>query len=158
MTNDKQCFDKILISGCFLGQKVRYNGIVKPLVSELLLSWQQQGRLISVCPEVIAGLPVPRPPAEIDPSTQQVMTIDNIDVTQQFNQGAQVALQLCQQYNIRFALLKESSPSCGSNSIYDGSFTQQKIIGAGVTTRLLRQHGIEVFSEDSIQALAALIK
>lgn len=150
-------FDKILISGCLLGERVRYNGKIKSLVNEQLNEWHQQGRFFSVCPEVVSGLPVPRPPAEIIPSTQQVITVDNIDVTRQFHQGAQQALQLCQQHNIRFALLKESSPSCGSSNIYDGTFSQQKIIGAGITTALLRQHGIKVFSENSIEELAELI-
>ncbi len=157
MTSSKQPFDKILISACFLGERVRYNAKIKALENELLNHWQQQGRLVSICPEVIAGLSVPRSPAEINNITKQVITCDGIDVTVSFNRGAQQALLLCQKQSIRFALLKESSPSCGSNSIYDGSFSQQKISGEGLTTRLLRQHGIEVFSEHSISELAQLI-
>jgi Uncharacterized conserved protein len=126
-------------------------------VSKLLQQWQEQGRLFSICPEVTSGLPVPRPPAEIDPTTKQVITIESIDVTKQFNQGAKLALSVCQQYNIQLALLKESSPSCGSNTIYDGTFRQQKIIGEGITTKLLREHGIRVFCEDSIEYLAEQI-
>lgn len=158
MVSNSQPLGKILISGCFLGQRVRYNGEIKPLINELLTLWQQQARLISICPEVISGLPVPRPPAEIDLISGKVITVEGDDVTDKFNRGAQQALTLCQQHNIKFALLKESSPSCGSNTIYDGSFSQQKIIGEGVTTRLLRQHGIKVYSEDSIEALAEQIK
>ncbi len=154
MTISEQPSKKILISACFLGERVRYNGVVKPLVNKLLQQWQQQGRLFSLCPEVISGLPVPRPAAEIDPITKQVITIESIDVTDQFDKGAKLALRLCQQHNIQLALLKESSPSCGSNTIYDGTFCQHKIIGEGVTTKLLREHGIRVFSEDSIEELA----
>lgn len=157
MMNSKKLMDKILISACFIGARVRYNGEIKSLENELLAQWQEQGRLVSICPEVIAGLPVPRPPAEIDASTNQVFTCDGFDVTTQFMRGAQLALSLCQKQSIRFALLKESSPSCGSNTIYDGSFSQKKISGAGLTTRLLRQHGIQVFCENSIKELAELI-
>ena len=157
MASNKQCFDKILISACFLGERVRYNGVVKSLVSQLLSQWQQQGRFISVCPEVMSGLPVPRPPAEINPKTKQVLTIESVDVSQQFEKGAQLALSLCQRHNIRFALLKESSPSCGSNTIYDGSFSQKIIVGEGITTKLLRQHGIKVFSELSLAQLELLL-
>ncbi|WP_222927957.1 DUF523 domain-containing protein [Colwellia ponticola] len=149
--------NKILVSACFLGDRVRYNGIVKTLEDKLLLQWQQQGRLISICPEVISGLPVPRPPAEINQTTKQVMTIDSVDVTEQFNEGAQKALLLCQRHNISFALLKESSPSCGSSSLYDGTFSQQKIKGEGVTTQLLRKNNIEVYSEVTIELLAKRI-
>jgi len=158
INSNKKCLGKILISACFLGERVRYNGEVKTLVNEQINSWQQQGRLISVCPEVIAGLPVPRPPAEIDPASKQIITSEDQVVTTQFNQGAEQALFLCQKYNISFALLKESSPSCGSNTIYDGSFSQKKIAGEGVTTTLLRRHGIQVFCEDSIEELASLIE
>jgi len=157
MMNSKKPMDKILISACFIGARVRYNGKIKALENELLAQWQEQGRLVSICPEVIAGLPVPRPPAEIDVSTNKVITCDGLDVTPQFMCGAQLALSLCQKQSIRFALLKESSPSCGSNTIYDGSFSQKKISGAGLTTRLLRQHGIQVFCENSITELAELI-
>jgi uncharacterized protein YbbK (DUF523 family) len=149
--------NKILISACFLGQRVRYNGEIKSLQDELLIQWQQEGRLISVCPEVISGLPVPRPAAEINQKSLQVITIESNNVTQQFELGAKKALELCHLHNIRFALLKESSPSCGSSNIYDGSFTQQKIAGQGKTTELLRTNGIQVFSEHSIKALAAVI-
>ena len=157
MNLDNESNDKILISACFLGKRVRYNGIVQTLENKLLQQWQQEGRLFSICPEVISGLPVPRPPAEIDQITKKVITIESIDVTQQFANGAEQALHLCQQHNIKFAVLKESSPSCGSNTIYDGSFTQKKIVGEGLTTQLLRQHGIKVFCEDSIEELAELI-
>jgi len=157
MGSSKQPLDKILISACFLGDRVRYNGKIKALENDLITQWQQQGRLISICPEVIAGLSVPRSPAEINASTKQVITSDGVDVTEQFNYGAKQALLLCQKQSIRFALLKESSPSCGSNTIYDGSFTQQKIAGEGLTTKLLRQHGIQVFCEHSIADLAKLI-
>jgi len=157
MASSKQPFDKILISACFLGDRVRYNGKIKGLDNELLDQWKQQGRLVSICPEVIAGLSVPRPPAEINLITKQVITCDGIDVTTPFNHGAQQALLLCQKQSIRFALLKESSPSCGSNTIYDGSFSQKKIVGEGLTTQLLRQHGIQVFCEHSIAELAELI-
>ena len=150
--------EKILVSACFLGQKVRYNGEVKPLINKYLSLWSEQNRLMAICPEVKGGLPVPRPPAEISQQTGQVITINNIDVTEQFSSGAQQALQLCLQYNIRFALLKESSPSCGSRTIYDGNFSQQKISGQGITAMLLQQNNIQVFSEDSIEALVLAMK
>jgi uncharacterized protein YbbK (DUF523 family) len=54
-------------------------------------------------------------------------------------------------------LLKESSPSCGSTTIDDGTFSQKKIAGVGLTTQILREHGIKVFSEDSIEVLVKLI-
>jgi uncharacterized protein YbbK (DUF523 family) len=150
-------FDKILISRCFLGQNVRYNSVVLTLTHPLIVSWQQQGRFIPICPEVSGGLSVPREPAERQQSSNMVITKSGINVSTQFNLGAQQALTLCQQHNIRFALLKESSPSCGSTLIYDGSFTNNKVLGQGITSELLTQHNIKVFTESTVETLEKLL-
>ena len=148
---------KILISACFLGCNVRYNAKVKSLSHSLIQTWHQQGRLLPFCPEVAGGLSVPRSPAELNLKTSRVINSDGADVTCEFELGAKQALDLCIKHNIRFALLKESSPSCGSKFIYDGSFTGNKITGQGVTTQLLRLHDIKVFSELTITQLAKAI-
>ncbi|MAE74268.1 MAG: purine-nucleoside phosphorylase, partial [Bdellovibrionaceae bacterium] len=56
---------KILFSACLLGQKVRYDGDDVLTDHPAIKEWTQKGLLISICPEVAGGLPVPRPPAEI---------------------------------------------------------------------------------------------
>ena len=144
---------KILVSACLLGEIVRYDGKKVAPLSSLLTLWHSQQRLISFCPEVGGGLSVPRLPAE-QQANGEIITISGINVSAAFQQGAQQALQLCVQHNIRFAVLKEFSPSCGSQTIYDGSFSGKKISGQGLTTQLLRQHNIEVFSEFTINKLA----
>ena len=150
-------FDKILLSRCFLGDNVRYNNERIPLTSPLIEQWLKEKRIIAICPEVAGGLPVLREPAEKQPNSEKVITISGFNVDKQFNDGAKQALALCKEHNIRFAVLKESSPSCGSTLIYDGSFTNKKIAGQGVTTTLLTQAGIRVFSENNILELAKLI-
>lgn len=149
--------EKILVSRCFLGENVRYNSKVITLNSPLLTLWQQQKRIIAICPEIAGGLPVPREPAEKQPNSEQITTITGEDVSAQFHFGAQQALSLCQQHSIRFAVLKESSPSCGSTLIYDGSFSNTKITGQGVTTKILTQAGVRVFSEDNLHELSKLL-
>jgi len=148
---------KILVSACFLGEKVRYDGKHKTLSHSIIQKWQSEGRLISVCPEVAGGLPVPRPAAEISNRNGKVITSQNLDVSVAFQHGADIALKLCNKHDIHYALLKESSPSCGSNTVYDGSFSGQKIPGEGKTTKLLRLHGIEVYSELTIEGLIEAI-
>lgn len=143
---------KILISACLLGDKVRYNGEIKLLDHPLLQTWQRQGRLVKVCPEVAGGLPVPRPAAEQQPDGR-VITVRGADVTTAFDLGAKSALALAQQQNIRLALLKARSPSCGSGQVYDGSFQSHLIAGDGVTAALLKQSGIAVFDETQLEAL-----
>lgn len=150
-------FDKILISRCFLGDNVRYNSKILSFKHPLLMLWQQQKRFINICPEVAGGLTVPREPAEMQYNSNEVITKSGINVSTQFNLGAQQALALCLQHKIRFALLKESSPSCGSTFIYDGSFTNKKITGQGITSKLLTQNGIKVFSENTLEVLEALL-
>jgi len=150
-------FDKILISSCFLGEKVRYNSETIKLLHPLITLWHQQKRFIGICPEMSGGLPVPREPAEQQPNSGKVITISGVDVSAQFNFGANKALTLCKSHNIRFAVLKESSPSCGSSFIYDGSFSNNKIEGHGVTSKLLTQAGIKVFSENNLQELENLL-
>ena len=80
------------------------------------------------------------------------------DNTEAFELGAREALRAAKLFNCRFALLKERSPSCGSNVIYDGSFTGRRIAGAGVTARLLAAEGIKVFSEEHIDELKEALK
>ena len=144
--------EKILVSRCLLGEAVRFDGQAKALRHPLLQLWQQQQRLIPFCPELAGGLPTPRPAAEIQ-SDGRVITCQGKDVSRAFNAGAKAALALCQKYRIRFALLKERSPSCATEWRYDGHFQGRLVRGEGVTTALLRQHGIAVFNENQLELL-----
>lgn len=149
---------KILISRCFLGEKVRYDGKGNLLNNTILHQWLSDGRLIAICPEVAGGLAIPRPAAEIQQGSNKVITRNGVDVTGAFLQGAKKALELCHQHDIRYALLKESSPSCGSQKIHNGHFENIKISGQGVCTQLLTANGIKVFSEENIEQLIAVIE
>ncbi|WP_199178766.1 DUF523 domain-containing protein [Enterovibrio norvegicus] len=157
--------EKVLISACLLGQNVRYDGNNLGLDS---LSFQRLSELVefvAICPEVSGGLPTPRTPAEIiqgvglDVIEQriQVITQTGEDVTDAFILGAQNALDLCKRNNIRAAVLTDSSPSCGSSKIYNGEFDGEKVAGHGVTTALLRQHGIAVFSQFELENIIEFV-
>jgi len=153
---------KILVSACLLGKPVRYNGRGLDVESSILQQWFTEGRIIVCCPEVDGGLPVPRPPAEIAggdgaavlAGTAAVMNRHGTDISTAFISGAQQALATCRQHGINIAVLAENSPSCGSGMIYDGRFGGTQISGAGVTTALLRAHGIRVFNQHEIPAAA----
>lgn len=156
--------DRILVSRCLLGEPVRYDGQPKTLRHPLLSQWHQQQRLVPVCPELAGGLPCPRPPAEVAQGrgdrvidgSAVVICNDGTDVTAAFLRGAQIALRQCQQQQIRFALLKARSPSCGSQDGYDGSFSGTLAEqGIGVTAALLINHGIQVFDETQLEQLAS---
>lgn len=159
--------EKILISACLLGNKVRYHGGDALCLHPLIQSWKKENRLICLCPEVAAGASIPRPPSEIisDKDGFAVLTneakIQNCngqDVTALYLQGAEKALQLTQTHHIKIAILKEGSPSCGSSLIYDGSFCGNQKAGNGVTSALLKDNGIHVFSEHEINLAHKLLQ
>ena len=153
---------KILVSRCLLGQRVRYDGGAHGPF-DLLERWQAEGRVVPLCPEVAGGLPTPRAPAEI-PGGQgarvldgelPVMTDGSEDVTAHFVAGARIALELVAAHGIRMAVLKARSPSCGNRENYDGSFSGTRVAGEGVTAAALRRAGVEVFSEQELDAAVA---
>lgn len=149
----------ILISSCLIGNKVRYDGGHCKVSDQCIQSWQNAKVLVPLCPEVHSGLPVPRLSAEVRNysaiSTMQektkVFDKENSDITHNYIEGAKAALRLCNKFSIKMAILKEYSPSCGVQKIYDGNFSGRKIKGMGVTTSHLLQNGIKVFSEYQIQ-------
>lgn len=147
---------KILISSCLLGERVRYDGKVNKVENHLIKNWLQQGILLPVCPEVCGGLPIPRPAAELQ-DDGSVKTQAGTDVTTAFQKGAEQALALALQYNIKIAVLTEKSPSCGSAQIYNGRFQRTLINGQGLTTQLLRAHGIQVFNQFELDKVEALL-
>ena len=146
---------KILMSACLLGKRVRYDGNTLTVSDQKLQDWIDKGWVASVCPEVDAGMSIPRVPAEILKGDgnevllgkASVMTKSGEDVTDSFFKGASIALGLCLKHGIKVAVLSESSPSCGSSTIYNGEFSTTKISGVGVTTALLINNGIQVFNQ-----------
>jgi uncharacterized protein YbbK (DUF523 family) len=140
--------EKILVSACLLGERVRYDGGAATSDERQLQRWLDEGRVVSFCPEVAGGLGTPRPRAERRGSL--VITEYGADVTAAFARGAALALETARRLHIRIAVLKEGSPSCGSSEIHDGTFAGQRTAGAGVTTDLLRASGIRVFSDRQI--------
>ncbi len=159
---------KVLVSRCLLGHRVRYDGGASGPFDQLQ-QWIAEGRVVALCPEVAGGLPTPRAAAEI-PGGQgaqvldghaRVITTEGEDVSAEFLSGAQQALALVQQHAIRIAVLKANSPSCGNLLTYDGTFSGVKVSGEGVTAALLTRHGVQVFSElqlaEAAAALASLI-
>ncbi|HEY1028859.1 MAG TPA: DUF523 domain-containing protein [Pseudomonas sp.] len=157
---------KILVSRCLLGHRVRYDGGAHGPFDQLR-QWLEEGRVVVLCPEVAGGLPTPRPPAEIRggqgaevlDGRLPVLTVDGQDVTGAFVEGAEQALQLVREHGIRVALLKARSPSCGNLENYDGSFSGVRVPGEGVTAALLRRAGVRVFNEMQLdEAVAELAR
>lgn len=143
---------KILISACLLGVNCRYDGGNSR--DKDAIKCHQHDELIPVCPEEAGGLPTPRPAVEIVggdgndvlDGNARVLTAEGVDKTEEFLKGAKYALKLAQSKGATSVILKSRSPSCGCGEIYDGSFSRTLVSGDGVTTALLKRHGIEVIS------------
>ena len=126
--------EKILVSSCLLGLNCKYDGgnNASKEVDEFLKDYE----VIPICPEIMGGLATPRVGAAR--CGDKVITKDGKD--------AEESLFLAKKYNVKKALLKLRSPSCGSGKIYDSTFTHTLIDGNGVTAELLKQNGIEIIT------------
>ncbi|MBC7264039.1 MAG: DUF523 domain-containing protein [Chloroflexi bacterium] len=153
---------KILVSACLLGCRVRYDGSDAAVRSTILQEWRAEGRIIPFCPEVAAGMSIPREPAEIiGGEGGDVLVGEAIvreaggrEVTGIYLDGARRALDLARAEGVKVAVMKDGSPSCGRGFIYDGSFTGVKKRGRGVTVAILERAGVRVFSEAEIEKAA----
>lgn len=147
------------ISSCLGGICCRYDG--KSQEVPQLKQWVEEGKALLICPEVLGELPIPRPPAEIVggdgfsvwAGTARVMTNTGEDVTELFKQGAKTAYQKLQAQNIQELILKEKSPSCGSQLIYDGQFSGVKKTGVGVATAYFLSKGLIIHSENDWETI-----
>jgi len=156
---------KILVSACLLGEKVRYDGLVVPVSKMMTDILRSTVVMIPFCPEVAGRLPVPRNPAEISgkdgfdvlDGKATIKNINGEDVTLFYLNGAAIALETAIKNNIRMAFLKEKSPSCGNSLIYDGTFTKTLKSGKGVTAALFERNGIHVFNEKEIEKAVKFI-
>jgi uncharacterized protein YbbK (DUF523 family) len=144
-----------LCSACLLGIKCRYDGKSKP--NKKVLELAKKEVLIPVCPEQLGGQPTPRPNSEIKGTgldvldgKAKVINVNDVDESPEFIRGAEETLKIAKIFNIKEAILKQKSPSCGCGKIYDGTFTKTIIEGDGVTTALLKKNGIKTISEEEL--------
>ncbi len=137
----------ILVSACLLGINCKYDGDNN--YHESVKDYLKDKQFVVICPEQLGGLPTPRIPSEI--TKDKVMNKEGIDVTNNFIKGANESLKIAKLYGCKEAILKEGSPSCGSNKIYDGTFTGIKIDGMGITASLLKKEGIRIMSEKELE-------
>ena len=135
-----------IVSACLCGINCKYNG--RNNLNPAVLKLVKEGKAIPVCPEQLGGLPTPRIPSER--KNGKVINKEGIDVTKNFQDGANEVLKLCKEINIKTCILKSKSPSCGYGEIYDGNFNGTLVKGNGVLTDMLIDNGIEVISSDKI--------
>lgn len=146
----------IVVSSCLAGLKVRYNG--SDSLDKRIHKLIEEKKVITICPELLGGFSTPREPAEIvggdgdDVLNGRARVVEKSgrDVTSLYVKGAQVTLEKVMELGVTTIILKEYSPSCGSSLIYNGDFKGNQVEGVGVTTALLRRHGLNVISENNL--------
>jgi len=137
---------KILVSACLLGENCKYNGGNNFSAAAARLA--QDHQVIRVCPEVLAGLGIPRTPIEI---VNGVLTdrkgkcVDDV-----LRKTVAELVAGLKNQKIDCAILQSRSPTCGVNQVYDGTFTGKLIPGMGVFARGLEDAGIKVIDVEDI--------
>lgn len=137
---------KLLVSACLLGKNCKYNGgnNYRESVAELA-----RGReVIQVCPEVLAGLGIPRVPIEI--CNGEVISRDGISVDCAIRNAVAQILEQIRQEDIELCVLKARSPTCGVHRVYDGTFSGTLVEGAGVLAQALKAAGYRVLDDEEI--------
>ena len=125
----------IAVSRCLIGENCTYAG--KNNLCKEIKELYDQGLALPLCPEILGGLPIPRTPCEV--TGEKVVDQKGIDRTKEYTQGAKIALDKCLEKNIKIAVLKAKSPSCGKNHIYDGTFSHQLVEGNGIFVQMLKE-------------------
>ena len=137
---------KVLVSACIMGVNCKYNG--KNNENIAAMNFLKDKEVISICPEVLAGMKIPRSCAEIVDG--RVVDENGNYVSLEYNKAVAVALSKIQNEEIDLVILQSRSPTCGVNQIYDGSFTGKLISGMGFFAKALKQRGYNVIDVEEV--------
>ena len=137
---------KVLVSGCLLGENCKYNGgnNYNPRIVEFL----KDKEVISVCPEIMAGMGCPRNPIEIVDGVLTDCHGKNVDAL--IRKSVMEIMERIRDEEIQCAILQSRSPTCGVNQVYDGTFSGKLIPGSGVFAKSLMDAGYLVIDGEDI--------
>lgn len=158
---------KIGVSSCLLGNKCNFDG--NDLLSAFVnsLAENKQIEIVSFCPEdSVFGTPRPNlrivggSGDDVLDGKASVLNQNDEDVTQKQIEGAHRFLNQLTSSSMKYAILMDGSPSCGSNVLLNeegwprGGFKR----GVGVTAALLRRNDIKVFSGFDELSISVFLK
>ena len=137
---------KVLVSGCLLGENCKYNGgnNYNPRVVEFLKGKE----VISICPEIMAGMGCPRNPIEIVDGVLTDCHGKNVDSL--IRKSVMEIMERIRDEEIQCAVLQSRSPTCGVNQVYDGTFSGKLIPGSGIFAKSLMDAGYLVIDVEDI--------
>lgn len=147
----------VIVSGCLVGIPCRWNAAASMLIPKLV-DELGSSEVITICPELLAGLPVPRDPCEItggdgkDVLNGKALVVSNkgCDLTKEFVDGARRALEVILRYWPARIVLCDKSPSCGGSQIHDGSFSGTLKTGCGILPALLAERQIPYIASSKL--------
>ncbi len=143
---------KVLVSACLLGRNCKYDGgnnYCRQVVECL-----RGQEVIPVCPEVLAGLGMPRTSIEIRNGV--VVDRDGRSVDTAIRAAVAEILEDIRDRQVSCAILKSRSPTCGVKQIYDGSFSGRLVPGAGVLAQALMDAGYRVIDSEEVRDYAGI--
>ena len=137
---------KVLVSACLLGENCKYNGGNN--YSAAVAKFIEGKEVIPVCPEVLAGMPIPRTPMEL---VKGIATdAHGVVWDAALRRAVAEILAGIDVKEIECAVLQSRSPTCGVNQIYDGTFSGTRITGSGVFAQALKEAGIRVIDAEDV--------
>ena len=137
---------KILVSGCLLGENCKYNG--KNNYNPRVVEFLKGKEVISICPEIMAGMGCPRNPIEIVDGVLTDCHGKNVDSL--IRKSVMEIMERIRDEEIQCAILQSRSPTCGVNQVYDGTFSGKLIPGSGVFAKSLMDAGYCVIDGEDI--------
>ena len=137
---------KILVSACLLGENCKYNGgnNYSPAVVEFVKGKE----VLTLCPEMMAGMGCPRTPIEIVDGVLMDRDGNNVDAT--MRKAVADAMEFIRKEDIECAILQSRSPTCGVNQVYDGSFSGKLISGSGIFAQALQDAGYNTIDAEDL--------
>ena len=137
---------KVLVSACLLGRNCKYNGGNN--YSEKVVEFVRNREVIEACPEVLAGLGIPRIPIEI--VSGELRDRDGVSKDAVLREAIAKILDQIKDEDIECAILKSRSPTCGPRQVYDGTFSGTLRSGAGLFAQALMDAGIRVIDVEEL--------
>lgn len=140
---------KVVVSACLLGRKCKYNGGDNG--NEAVKDFVKGKEILTLCPEMAAGLGAPRAPVEIKEG--RIVTKEGEDKTALYQNGVDHSMEKVMAFDPDLCILKSKSPTCGIHCIYDGSFSGKLMPGSGLWAKALKDAGYALKDEKEMENL-----
>ncbi len=137
---------RVLVSACLIDENCKYNG--KSNRNQEVIDFLKDKDVVTICPEMLAGLGAPRACAEIVNGVVMDDLGNNIDEV--FRKGVERSLDQMKDQDIDLVVLQSRSPTCGVKMIYDGTFSGKLIPGMGLFAQALVEKGYQVVDAEDI--------